>query len=195
MRLPISVVVPHLLSRDSFFQRYCLPSIWMNSPAEVLVVSDDSHVQVKRNMGAVKATQEFLFFCDDDVILADGCLAAMYKEIGDHDFAYCDYLAANHPTPKFLKHTARPFDVDALRRQNYISTMSLVRRSKFPGFDESIQRLQDWDMFLTMTERGSTGVYVKDAEFIAFWLDRGITSKGNWENSNQIVKRKHGIGT
>ena len=193
MRLPISVVVPHLTSRDDFFIRYCLPSIWANSPAEVIVLDDDRHVQVKRNAGAAKATQEFLFFCDDDVILADGCLGALYQNIGDHDFAYCDYRAANHPTPGFTRHTAKPFNVKTLQAQNYISTMSLVRRSKFPGFDEKIQRLQDWDMFLTMTENGSTGVYVKEAEFIAFWLDRGITSRGNWEDSNQIVKRKHGI--
>lgn len=191
--LPISVVVPHLASRDEFFQDYCLPSIWANEPTEVIILTGDQHVQWKRNEGAHRATSEFLFFCDDDIILGKGMFSKMLGQIGDHDFAYCDYLAANHPTPGFLKHTAKKFSVPALRRQNYISTMSLVRASAFPGFDEELERLQDWDMFLTMVDRGSTGVYVPEASFIAFWLDKGITGNDNWKTARDQVREKHGL--
>lgn len=191
--LPVSVIVPHLMSRDEFFGAYCYPSIRANKPAEIFIYDGPEGNQWKRNQGAAMSSQEFLFFCDDDVILCDGLLAAMVDAIGDNDFAYCDYLAANHPTPGFLRHTARPFDLAALRRQNYVSTMSLVRKSAFPGFDEEINRLQDWDMFLTMTDNGSKGVYVEGVSFIAFWLDQGITGRDDWNSSREQIMRKHGL--
>lgn len=191
--LPISVIVPHIESREEFFVNYCLPSINANHPAEVIVLDGDEHVQWKRNEGAHRATSEFLFFCDDDIILGSDMLSKLLARIPGHDFAYCDYLAANHPTPGFLKHTARKFNLGALRRQNYISTMSLVRASAFPGFDEELERLQDWDMFLTMTNKGSTGVYVEDTNFIAFWLDTGITGNDNWKTARDQVREKHGL--
>lgn len=194
--LPISVVVPHIASRDEFFQGYCLPSIWANEPTEVIILSGDEHVQWKRNEGAYRATSEFLFFCDDDVVLESNILSDLLAALGDRfDFAYCDYGAVNHPVNGVVGHTARPFNVATLRRANYISTMSLVRASMFPGFDESISRLQDWDLWLTMTERGSNGVYVPRVGFVAHWLDSGITnqSKAAWQEAENIVREKHGL--
>ena len=192
-KLPVSVVVPHKLSRSIFFNNYCLPSIELNNPNEIIILSGDEHVQIKRNEGASISNSEFIFFCDDDIILPIKFFERLLSEIGDNDFAYCDYIAANHPNTIFKRHTAKPFDIVTLRQQNYISTMSLVRKSAFPGFDENIERLQDWDMFLTMTEMGSTGVYVQNLDFIAFWLDQGITGNDNWHNANEIVRRKHNL--
>lgn len=191
-KLAISVVIPHMKSRDDFFLSYCLPSVESNCPSEIHVLDGDENNQWKRNRGAQLSHQEFLFFCDDDVILSRGLLGALLEGIGDHDFAYCDYLAANYPRSTFKRHTARPFDVRALQKQNYISTMSLVRKSAFPGFDEKIESLQDWDMFLTMTSNGSTGVYVPNVHFIAYWIDDGISGDSQKQrNARSRVMRKH----
>ena len=193
-RLPISVIIPHLPSREDFFIHYCLPSVDLNNPSEIHILDGEENNQWKRNEGARLSKEEFLFFCDDDIILSKGLLKALLEGVGDHDFAYCDYLAANYPFGRFLRHTAKDFDVDALRKQNYISTMSLVRKSAFPGFDEKIESLQDWDMFLTMVENGCTGVYVPDVHFIAYWIDPGIS--GNHAKQRMArtkVMRKHGL--
>jgi glycosyltransferase involved in cell wall biosynthesis len=190
--LPISVVIPHLKSREDFFRSYCLPSVEHNRPREIHVLDGDENNQWKRNKGASLSSQEFLFFCDDDVILSRDFLKKLLEGIGDHDFAYCDYLAANYPNSRVKRHTAREFDLKALRKQNYISTMSLVRKSAFPGFDERIESLQDWDMFLTMTSNGSTGVYVANVHFIAYWIDEGISGNSKkQQNARSKVMRKH----
>ena len=187
----ISVVVPHIKSRDEFFYSQCLPSIEQNKPDELFIMDGEENVQEKRNAGARLATSDFLFFCDDDVVLPPGFFEALRVGIGSHDFAYCDYAAVNHPTPGFTGHKARDFDLPTLKKMNYISTMSLVRASSFPGFDESLTRLQDWDLWLTMASNGCSGVYVRGVNFTAHWLDQGITRHGGWESAHSIVKRKH----
>jgi hypothetical protein len=57
------------------------------------------------------------------------------------------------------------FDAERLKKMNYIHTSSLMRRAAFPGFDESLKRLQDWDLWLTMGERGQSGVWINKPLF------------------------------
>ena len=41
----------------------------------------------------------------------------------------------------------------------YIHTMSLIKKEDYPetGWDESIAKLQDWDLWLTMSEQNKKG--------------------------------------
>jgi hypothetical protein len=84
------------------------------------------------------------------------------------------------------------FDPARLRRSNYISTMSMVRTGDFPGFDESIRRLQDWDVWLTMLENGKTGIHCGSYIFRT-QVRRGITFGDglSWDQANRIIRRKH----
>lgn len=88
----------------------------------------------------------------------------------------------------------KEFDAERLLQTNYISTMSLIRRVAFPGFDERIQRLQDWDLWLTMLGQGKTGVYCGATVFSTKERD-GITRNGSmgWDEANKIIKQKHNI--
>jgi hypothetical protein len=89
----------------------------------------------------------------------------------------------------------REFDAAALRRQNYISTMSVIRRDAFPGFDESLRRLQDYDLWLTMLAAGHVGVYC-GAEVFSTLVRNGITYAPDaqpYEEALRIVRRKHGL--
>src|SRR5690606_19742970 len=68
------------------------------------------------------------------------------------------------------------FDADMLRRMNYIHTTSLIRKEHFPGFDPTIRRLQDWDLWLTMLARGYTGVWVPEYLFRVIPHEGGIST-------------------
>jgi len=58
-----------------------------------------------------------------------------------------------------------PFNAERLRRMPYIHTTSLIRHEHFPKFDESVKRLQDWDLWLTMLEQGHTGAWIPEVLF------------------------------
>ena len=58
-----------------------------------------------------------------------------------------------------------PFDRERLKAMPYIHTTSLIRKEHFPGFDESVKRLQDWDLWLTMLESGHAGTWISDPLF------------------------------
>ncbi len=110
-----------------------------------------------RNRGAREATGEYLLFCDADIVLDKQALeyfADALKENPEASYAYSSF--------KYGWKTFRlfPFDADKLKQMPYIHTTSLIRRKDWPGFDEKIKRLQDWDLWLTMLEAGKTGVWI-----------------------------------
>lgn len=197
--LPISVVVPLSQQRNSFFNGYVLPMLQANNPKEIIVNDDAGNAPSKRNAGAKVATQPYLFFCDDDILLPKDYLSTLLQTLTDNPqcgYAYTGYqaivLSPTHPIGRNYHVASTTFNASALRQYNYISTMSLMRKEFFSGFDESIDRFQDWDLWLTLLEKGVTGICVKTLEFLAFYLDAGITShKNNPNDSIHKIQIKH----
>lgn len=163
-----------------------------------------------RNAGFRLSRGEYVLFWDADVIGEPQMIEKLYRALvntPDASFAYCSFVIGNKKMP------AQAFDAAALRRQNYICTMSLMRRDAFPGFDESLARFQDWDLWLTMVERGSMGVWVPEYLFRAVvrgstmstWLPRfayhapfrwlPIISRRvrKYEQSRAVVIKKHAL--
>ncbi len=115
-----------------------------------------------RNRGLQEATGEFVIFCDADVRMKPEMIEVMMLALEDHPEASYAYSAFRFGWKRF---GGLEFSADRLRERNFIHTSSLVRRADFPGFDESIKRLQDWDVWLTMLEAGKMGVLVPDELF------------------------------
>ena len=107
-----------------------------------------------------------------------------------------------------LNQKASSFDKNFLKQNNYIDTTSLIRRSDFPGFDESLKRFQDWDLWLAMLEQGKKGIFIPKVLYkkiisnggISFWLPSfvyrlpwKIGKVKKYEEARAIVARKHGL--
>lgn len=133
---------------------------------EVKLFSENGHhgADWARNYGAHFAAGEYFFFCDADIILRPDAFKKLKKTLDENRQASYAYSAFQLGWKIFK---SRPFDAQSLEARNFISTMSLIRANDFPGFDEKLKKFQDWDLWLTMLERGKTGVLVPEVLFYA----------------------------
>lgn len=128
------------------------------------VYQENAGAPAARNRGFRDAQGEYLLFCDADIVMRPDCLEKMLHALEDNADASYAYVSFRFGFKTFR---LWEFDADLLRKMNYIHTTSLIRREHFPGFDESIKRLQDWDLWLTMLEQGHVGVWVPEVLFKA----------------------------
>ncbi|MBH41254.1 MAG: hypothetical protein CL685_00890 [Candidatus Magasanikbacteria bacterium] len=126
-----------------------------------------------RNKGFSYASGEFVIFWDADVIGRPYMVERLYvalKQQPECAFAYCNFYFGKKKMP------SQAFNYKVLQQRNYISTMSLIRHSDFPGFDSGLHRFQDWDLWLTLAKKGKKGVWVNMYLFRAIPHKYGISS-------------------
>jgi len=156
-----------------------------------------------RNRGARETNSEFLLFCDADVVLRPNALARWVLALHDHPDASYAYSRFRFGWKLFR---GFPFDPERLREMPYIHTTALMRRAHFPGFDESLHRFQDWDLWLTMLEHGHVGTYIPEVLFtivstrgtMSRWVPAFVhrlpwrtESVRTYDAAADIVRRKH----
>lgn len=198
--LPVSLVVTLDPRRAAFFTEKCLPSIIANRPCEIIIETQPGGMCELRNRGREKATQPYLFFCDDDTVLLDDCLASLVQAIeptGDCTaYAYGHYRikkrGGTHPLHDGDVLRSRPYDVTALWNRNFVSSLSLFRAAAFPGWDEQLQSYVDWDIAMTLASRGCCGQFVDRVLFEAWYIDKGISACDYGADSRRYVRAKHG---
>ena len=190
--LPISVIVP--LVREEFYRAVTLPYILANKTAQIIEDRGEGNANVKRNRGMKQATQPYLFFCDDDIILQPYCLSmllAALRTAPQHVvYAYSDYYEINHPTRDDPVIHPGAFDPDRLRSVPCFSTMPLFWADTFPGFDPTIEQLQDYEVQRNLLARGLHGVYVPRNLFVAIYDGNGISQAAGYAAALRIVKEK-----
>lgn len=159
-----------------------------------------------RNAGKKLARGEYILFCDADAVLYPQFLELTQKileEQPEASFAYSDFIWGKKKFKLF------PFDREKLKEMPYIHTMSLVRTKDLPsrGWDESLRKLQDWDLWLTMALEGKKGVWVNRTLFriagggtISSWLPSAaykllpfLPQVKKYKRAVEIVKKKHGL--
>ncbi|MBI4435414.1 glycosyltransferase family 2 protein [Candidatus Uhrbacteria bacterium] len=121
---------------------------------------DNQGAPVARNRGFKQSTGELVIFWDADVIAEPMMLERLEDALKENPEAAWAYASFWWGRRLFQ---GRPFSAEALRSQNYIHTTALIRRKDFPGFDESLKRFQDWDLWLTMSEQGKVGIFVNES--------------------------------
>ncbi len=115
-----------------------------------------------RNHGFKEAHGDFVIFWDADTVAHPKMLEKMVAALLVHDNA--DYVYSRY---KFGWKTMKSqhFSPKSLQQYNYIDTTSLMRREAFKGFDETLPRFQDWDLWLTMMRAGSNGIFLPEVLF------------------------------
>lgn len=164
---------------------------------------------VARNKGFELSKGEYIIFWDADIVAKPEMIEKMVKKLEeekDINFVYCSHYFG------FKKMPAKKFSLNALKNNNYIHTTSLVRREAVVKWDEDLGRFQDWDFWLTLSEKGNKGVWLNEYLFriiskgtMSSWLPSfaykkpwkwlpGIRKKvKKYEISRQIIKNKHSI--
>jgi glycosyltransferase involved in cell wall biosynthesis len=159
-----------------------------------------------RNRGLKESRGSYILFCDCDAILKSDALEKMLQALESRPeiaYVYSSFYWGN----KLFK--LWPFDADRLKKMPYIHTMSLIRREFFPegGWDESIKKLQDWDLWLTMLENGHGGFFIDEALFkikpggtISSWLPAFaykafpfLPAVKKYKKAMKIIKDKHNL--
>ena len=92
--------------------------------------------------------KDIVIFCDADLILKPKMLHALYDALKANPKAAYAYGGFRFGLGRFK---ALPWSNERLRKLNYIHTSALIRREDFVGFDESIKKFQDRDMWLSMS--------------------------------------------
>jgi len=203
---PISVVIPHLVSRREFFSTQCLPSVLENNPAEIIIIPNRGRPTVCpghwRNIGVEKASQPYVMFVDDDSVIRPGAfkllLDALKGQPEEVGFSYpnvrmvvVDGVQSKYKDGAIMK--GRPWDQDALFKGNYITNMSLIRTAARPRYDPKLKRLNDWDLWLDLAERGFRGVHVDSILVELHQIDRSVSECISDDEAVRTVLRKRGL--
>ena len=146
-----------------------------------------------RNEGYKYTTGDYVSFWDSDCYAYPG-MARMWVKV--FDIQKCDFVYSGYRFSDKSFMQSEFFDPYILTCNNYIATMFPMKREIFPGFDENLKSLQDWDMWLTISERGYKGYMLEGAAFETE-IREGISSKGctpeEWLERYNKVRNKHNI--
>ncbi len=231
----ISVVIPVNNNLDIF--RKSLHTLFeqIYSELEIIVVDDGSSTKVSnflkkkenkkidslirqknkgapaaRNLGFQRSNGEFVIFWDSDVLAKPDMLSKLKNLLENNpeaSYSYCNYKLG------WKKMPSQEFDSEQLRQNNYIHTTSLIRSEDMVLWDEDLDRLQDWDLWLTFLKQDKKGVWLNEYLFklvpreegISDWIPSfayhppfswipGIKSKvKNYQKAREKIEDKHDL--
>jgi glycosyltransferase involved in cell wall biosynthesis len=160
-----------------------------------------------RNKGFKMSKGEYVLFCDADVIMRPDMLEMMLKTLKDHPEASYAYSTHRFGRKKF---DLWEFSEEKLKQMPYIHSTSLIRREHFParGWDETLKRLQDWDLWLKMLEEGHRGKWINEELFkvlpggtMSGWIPSFfykvfpfLPKVKKYKNAVSTIKEKHNLG-
>ena len=172
----------------------------------LFINQDNQGAPAARNRGLKEAKGDLLFFCDADSELKPEALEIMVGNLANNPSISYVYPSFYWGRKLFR---VGDFDPEKLKRMPYIHTMALIRRADFPaqGWDESVRKFQDWDLWLTMLEQGKVGLWIPQVLFriatggiISSWLPSfaykffpWLPAVKKYQAALKVIKTKHGL--
>jgi glycosyltransferase involved in cell wall biosynthesis len=170
---------------------------WADEP-RIRVVGTEHHGHASaRNRGVAASRGEVVAYLDSDNVWDPGYLDAVARAFADPGVqtAYLAQLVSDLPArDAFVR--GEPFDAAALRDGNYIDLNVFSHRralvERCGGFDESLERLVDWDLILRYTAAAETAPVVVPAiggEY-ALGLSDQVSARASYSHSLYWIWRK-----
>lgn len=189
----ISVIIPSRVGEEVITKESLGMQTWKKF--EVIVEFDKKKegAPTMRNKGFKKANGSLVLFSDNDIEWKPYALEVMARKLREHPtkaYAYGSYTLEG----RLVGH--QEFSTHDLWKWNYISTMALLRKEDFPGFEPSLKKFQDWDLWLTLLEKGRDGVFCGMVLFSTKYRPDGITYGKESPESTEarsIVMKRHSI--
>ncbi len=141
-----------------------------------------------RNYGLSKATGDVVAFWDADCYAEPEMVKVWvmtFEKNPDVDFVYSGYRWSDTNVRGFESEFFNPW---TLKQYNYIASMFPIKREKSPGWDESLEGLQDWDYWRRAVDNGCIGKFVPGFGFATDLPDANSIS-GNAEKTTERVRK------
>lgn len=162
-----------------------------------LLQSDIGSLGGANNLGIDHSTGDIVSCLSSDLYLMPGTLRTWvdaFKEHPDCDFVYSGYkFVSDNPSEIYL---STPFNRYHLECENFIDGANPVRRKAVARWSEDLPSLIDWDYFLSVTDNGAKGYYIKEPIYYAELPKVGGLSEDsdrNWIRRRRDVQERHYI--
>ncbi|MDD4476795.1 MAG: glycosyltransferase family A protein [Patescibacteria group bacterium] len=207
-RQPLEIIVVNDGSTDDFL-KIIGEILYLYKDLDIKTINQENKgAATARNSGLAEASGEYVIFWDADTVAKPRMLEKMFLALKNNSRASYAYSQFKFGWKKIKSH---PFDAESLKKINYIDTTSLIRRADLParGWDESLKRFQDWDLWLSMLEQNKTGVFIPEVLYVKivggrkgmsrwipsflFKLPLKIKAVKDYEDAKKEIIKKHNL--
>lgn len=160
------------------------------------------NAQKSRNFAIEKAKGEFFYLLDADDYLDSKALEILENALQSNPscklaysarYNFGDFELIKKGGFNYITHFQN-FSINNLKKRNFIPMHSLIRKSYFSGFDDRINKLQDWEAWLNFLKKDSDAVYIDLPLFFYRFHGNNMTSTQNNEYFERLkILVKHSL--
>jgi glycosyltransferase involved in cell wall biosynthesis len=214
MREPITVIIP---CRPQDMPLETIETLFQQTYQKLVLITvidwDNRGQSWARNKGLSLAKTRYVLFSDYDCRWVPDAVETLYEALtaaspgnqlidnGNHSlvgYSYGGYHQLRAGVPE-MTFGLEPWNWRRLCSGNYISTMSLIHTTLLGmrgclGFDESLRRLEDWDLWLRCGQKDIAGVGVNKILFTTE-IKPGVSHGGpvSHAEAEVMVRQRRGL--